>query len=112
MGSNKNPSTLRHASSTTLNDIMMANDKNEKSISNDSIITGSTFPSPSTDEIAPEQEEFIDGDTRAWLIVAGSWVHEFQSFVYNLGQSLILSYLQLFEYFWYPWVRLYSASWY
>ena len=43
----------------------MADDKNEKS--DDSVTT----TIPSTDENAPEQE-FIDGDTRAWLIVVGS----------------------------------------
>lgn len=41
------------------------NDKNEKL--DDSITTTIL----STDENAPEQE-FIDGDTRAWLIVVGS----------------------------------------
>lgn len=57
----------------------MAGDKNEKS--DDSVTT----TIPSTDENAPEQE-FIDGDTRAWLIVVGSWVHAI--LYYNLGQSL------------------------
>jgi len=43
----------------------MASDKDEK-------LDGSvTTTIPSTDENVPEQE-FIDGDTRAWLIVVGS----------------------------------------
>ena len=69
-----------HPLSVSLND--MAGDKNDKL--DDSIITSIL----STDEKAPEQE-FIDGDTRAWLIVVGSWVHTF--FFYNPVQSWILS---------------------
>ena len=54
--------SIIHRLPVLLND--MASDKNEKF--DDSVTT-----IPSTNENAPE-EEFIDGDTRAWLIVVGS----------------------------------------
>ena len=63
----------------------MASDKNEKF--DDSVTT--TIPSADEDT-----SEFIDGDTRAWLIVVGSWVHA----ILCLGQSLlpISSWLNIF----------------